>query len=102
VRRSGRLRRLDLAQLRVFAGRDATVEHLTRKWAWSSPTGFARNCSALPARCLGGCKDILTLEHHGTRTLPNLKARIGMRLLVLSACIRLNHQLGRQSRALTA
>jgi Transposase DDE domain len=46
------------------------------------------------------CKDILTLERHGARTLPNLKARIGIRLLALAASIRLNHHLGRHSRAL--
>jgi hypothetical protein len=45
-------------------------------------------------------KDLLSLERHGARTLPNLKARIGIRLLALTACIRLNHHLGRPSRAL--
>lgn len=46
------------------------------------------------------CKDILSLERHGARTLPNLKARIAIRLLALTASIRLNHNLGRQSRTL--
>jgi hypothetical protein len=46
------------------------------------------------------CKDLLTLERHGARTLRNLRARIATRLLALAACIRLNHQLGRPSRAL--
>ncbi|MEX1142564.1 MAG: IS982 family transposase [Thermoleophilaceae bacterium] len=46
------------------------------------------------------CKDILTLERHGARTLPNLRARIAQRLLCLAAAIALNHQLGRPSRAL--
>jgi Transposase DDE domain len=46
------------------------------------------------------CKDLLTLERHGARTPPNLKARIATRLLALAACISLNHQLGRPSRAL--
>ena len=45
-------------------------------------------------------KDILTLEQHGARTTNNLRARIATRLLTLAACIRLNHQLGRPSRAL--
>jgi len=45
-------------------------------------------------------KDILTLERHGARTLHNLAARIATRLLTLAACISLNHQLGRPSRAL--
>src|SRR5205823_9643163 len=46
------------------------------------------------------CKDILTLERHGARTLHNLAARIATRLLTLAACVSLNHQLGRPSRAL--
>jgi Transposase DDE domain len=46
------------------------------------------------------CKDILTLERHGARTLHNLRARIAARLLTLAAAITLNHQLGRSSRAL--
>jgi hypothetical protein len=46
------------------------------------------------------CKDILTLERHGARTLVNLRARIAQRFLALAACIALNHRLGRPSRAL--
>jgi hypothetical protein len=46
------------------------------------------------------CKDILTLERHGARTLHNLRARIAQRLLALAACVSLNHELGRPSRAL--
>lgn len=46
------------------------------------------------------CKNILTLERHGARTARNLRARISTRLLALAACIRLNHQLGRPSRAI--
>ena len=45
-------------------------------------------------------KDILTLEHHGARTLENLRVRIAQRFLCLAACIALNHRLGRPSRAL--
>ena len=45
------------------------------------------------------CKDLLTLERHGARTPRNLFARIAVRLLALAACISLNHQLGRPSRA---
>ena len=47
-----------------------------------------------------GCEDILTLERHGARTLQGLRERIAQRLLCLAACVWLNHQLGRQSRAL--
>ena len=46
------------------------------------------------------CKDLLTLERHGARTPRNLHARIATRLLALAACISLNHQLGRPSRAI--
>jgi hypothetical protein len=46
------------------------------------------------------CKDILTLERHGARTLPGLRERVLQRLLTLAAAISLNHQLGRPSRAL--
>jgi hypothetical protein len=46
------------------------------------------------------CKDLLTLERHGARTPHNLSIRIATRLLALAACISLNHQLGRPSRAL--
>lgn len=45
-------------------------------------------------------KDLLSLEHHGARTPTNLRARIATRLLALAACIRLNHQLKRPSRAI--
>jgi hypothetical protein len=46
------------------------------------------------------CKDLLSLERHGARTPRNLLARIATRLLTLAACISLNHQLGRPSRAI--
>ncbi len=45
------------------------------------------------------CKDLLTLERHGARTLAGIKERILQRFLCLAACISLNHQLGRPSRA---
>src|SRR3954470_1742695 len=46
------------------------------------------------------CKDLLSLERHGARTPRNLFARVAVRLLALAACISLNHQLGRPSRAI--
>jgi hypothetical protein len=46
------------------------------------------------------CKDLLTLERHGARTLHGLRARISSRFLALAAAIALNHQLGRPTRAL--
>jgi hypothetical protein len=45
-------------------------------------------------------KDLLTLERHGARTLSNLRARVLQRLLALTACVYLNHWLGRPTRAL--
>src|SRR5579871_1894378 len=45
-------------------------------------------------------KDLLTLERHGGRTLQGIRERILQRFLCLTACIVLNHQLGRPSRAL--
>ena len=46
------------------------------------------------------CKDILTLERHGARTLHGLATRISTRFLALAAAISLNHRLGRPPRAL--
>jgi Transposase DDE domain len=48
------------------------------------------------------CKDLLTLERHGARTLHGLRARISARFLALAAAIALNHRLGRPPRALAA
>ncbi|MGI8801726.1 MAG: IS982 family transposase [Solirubrobacteraceae bacterium] len=45
-------------------------------------------------------KDILTLERHGARTLPGLRERVLQRFLCLAACITLNYELGRPTRAL--
>jgi hypothetical protein len=46
------------------------------------------------------CKDLLTLERHGARTLHGLTTRISTRFLALAAAISLNHRLGRPPRAL--
>jgi hypothetical protein len=46
------------------------------------------------------CKDLLTLERHGARTLHRLGTRIRIRFLALAAAIALNHRLGRPPRAL--
>jgi len=46
------------------------------------------------------CKDLLTLERHGARTLAGLRERVLQRFCCLAACISLNHRLGRPSRAL--
>jgi hypothetical protein len=46
------------------------------------------------------CKDLLSLEKHGARTLHGLRTRINTRFLTLAAAISLNHRLGRPSRTL--
>ena len=46
------------------------------------------------------CKDLLTLERHGARTLHGLRTRICQRFLALAAAISLNHRLGRPTRTL--
>ena len=46
------------------------------------------------------CKDLLTLERHGARTMAGLRERVLSRFLCLAACISLDHRLGRPSRAL--
>jgi hypothetical protein len=46
------------------------------------------------------CKDLLTLEQHGARTLHGLGTRIKTRFLALTAAIALNYRLGRPPRAL--
>ena len=48
------------------------------------------------------CKDLLTLERHGARSLHGLATRIRTRFLALAAAISLNHRLGRPPRALAA
>ena len=46
------------------------------------------------------CKDVLTLERHGARTLHGLRTRISSRFLALAAAINLNHRLQRPPRTL--
>ncbi len=46
------------------------------------------------------CKDLLTLERHGARSLHGLRTRISSRFLALAAAIALNHRLNRPPRAL--
>jgi hypothetical protein len=46
------------------------------------------------------CKDILTLERHGARTLDNLRVRLCARFAALAAAVSLNHQLARPTRSI--
>ncbi len=48
------------------------------------------------------CKDLLSLERHGARTIRGLRARIGSRLLALAAGVYVNWWLGRPTRSLVA
>jgi len=48
------------------------------------------------------CKDLLTLERHGARTIGGLRARIASRLLALAAGVYVNWWLGRPTRSLVA
>ena len=48
------------------------------------------------------CKGTLTLEEHGGRTDQGIRERSLQRILCLAACVALNHQLGRPSRALVS
>lgn len=91
-----------------YAGRDfaeavsaleATIVRPARKGEPDSPVHLAPIRQRIES-IFWTCKDILTLERHGARTLHNLRARIAQRFLALAAAISLNHQLGRPSRAL--
>jgi len=46
------------------------------------------------------CKDLLSLERHGARTMAGLRERLLARFCCLAACVALNHRLGRPSRSL--
>ena len=48
------------------------------------------------------CKDLLTLERHGARTIGGLRVRIASRMLALAACVYVNWWLGRPTRSLVA
>jgi hypothetical protein len=78
---------------------DATIVRPARKNEPDSPVHLAPIRQRIES-IFWTCKDILTLERHGARTLHNLRVRIAQRFLALAACIALNHRLGRPSRAL--
>jgi hypothetical protein len=83
----------DLAQL------DATIMRPRRK----DEPGHGPHLAPIRQRIesiFQTCKDILTLERHGARTLNNLRVRLATRFAALAAGIALNHRLGRPSRSL--
>lgn len=84
---------------RAVSGLEATILRPARKDEPDSPLHLAPIRQRVES-IFWTCKDILTLERHGARTLHNLRARIAQRFLALAACISLNHRLGRPSRAL--
>ena len=91
-----------------YAGREfaAAIEHLGAvlvRPARADEPDSGPHISAIRQRVesiFWTAKDLLTLERHGARTLHNLRGRILQRLLALTACVYLNHWLGRPSRAL--
>jgi hypothetical protein len=83
----------------AVTARDATIVRPRRK----DERGSGPHLAPLRQRIesiFWTCKDLLTLERHGARTLAGLRERILARLCCLAAAITLNHQLGRPSRAL--
>jgi hypothetical protein len=78
---------------------EATIVRPARKNEPDSPVHLAPIRQRIES-IFWTCKDILTLERHGARTLHNLRVRIAQRFLALAACVALNHRLGRPSRAL--
>jgi hypothetical protein len=81
------------------AARDATILRPVRK----DEPGKGPHLAPIRQRIesiFWTCKDLLTLERHGARTLPGIRERLLARFCCLAACVSLNHQLGRNSPAL--
>jgi len=91
-----------------YAGRDfaaavAKVGALVVRPARQDEPGHGPHLAPIRQRIesiFWSCKDLLTLERHGARTMAGLRERVLVRFLCLAACISLNHRLGRASRAL--
>jgi hypothetical protein len=84
---------------RAAAERDATIVRPRRK----DEPGHGLHLAPIRQRIesiFQTCKDLLTLERHGARTLHGLGTRIRCRFLALTAAIALNYRLGRPPRAL--
>jgi DDE family transposase len=83
----------------AVAERDATIVRPRRK----DEPGHGPRLAPIRQRIesiFWTCKDLLTLERHGARTLAGLRERVLARFCCLAAAITLNHQLQRPSRAL--
>ena len=83
----------------AVSARDATIVRPRRKDEPASGPHLAPLRQRIES-IFWTCKDLLTLERHGARTLAGLRERILARFCCLAAAITLNHQLGRPSRAL--
>jgi hypothetical protein len=84
---------------RAFAGAAAALGVVVARPARKDEPGHGPHLAPIHQRIESiflTSKDLLTLERHGARTLAGLRERF----LCLAACISLNHQLGRPSRAL--
>lgn len=82
-----------------LAALDATIMRPRRK----DETGRGPHLAPIRQRIesiFQTCKDLLTLERHGARTLRNLRVRLCARFAALAAAVMLNHELGRPSRSL--
>jgi len=82
-----------------LAALDATILRPRRKDEKGHGPHLAPLCQRIES-IFHTCKDLLTLERHGARTLRNLRVRLCARLAALAAAIMLNHQLGRPNRSL--
>ena len=84
----------------AVAQRDVTILRPSRK---DEPDRLGPHLAPIRQRIesiFWTCKDLLTLERHGARTLAGLRERILARFCTLAAAVSLNHQLRRPSRAL--
>ena len=96
---SAKLRRVRQASRRDTANLDATIIRPRRKDEGPGGSHLAPIRQRIES-IFQTCKDLLSLERHGARTLHGLGTRIRMRFLALAAAISLNHRLGRPTRAL--
>src|SRR5665647_1302749 len=95
--------RLHLLAGRDFAAAAAELGALVVRPARKDEPGHGPHLAPIRQRIesiFWSCKELLTLERHGARTMAGLRERILSRFLCLAACISLNHRLGRASRAL--
>jgi hypothetical protein len=84
-----------------LAALDATIQRPRRK----DEQGHGPHLAPIRQRIesiFQTCKDILTLQRHGARTLENLRVRLATRFAALAAAIALNHRLRRPNRSIVS